>query len=475
MPFGRKARTVRAYEYGCLAPTEGEARAIEEMYKRVRLWNQLVELDQRYDGQREAIIAPFVTSAGDKERKAQRRAAFKREDVKATLQALDKEEYEEARVLWLASQLYWVNHEEVKLAWQQARRRPGKLRFHSFRCEPGKLSVRWQTGLATREAFGANSLLRLAPVPPEAYTVSMRGERRRLARSTVSIRVASQDRQPVWLILPCVLHRPLPDGLIRSASVLRERVGRQYRWKLILIVETALTPAIPAGKADASISIKLCWTQTFEGLEVARWVDSEGQSGVILLPSDWLEQKRKVDDIKAIRRHHFNNILMALKGWLAGREIPEWLQEETRGIGQWKSEGRLHRLLRVWSANRFAGDEEAYEVQLQEWHKRDIHLGDYQMHLDDQLLRRRREIYRIAAARIAERYGRVSLDDMDLSQLARRAKVGEKGYMPEAIRHNRYLAAPSQLRLAIRNACQRNGIEVAGLRDKKQGESSGNS
>jgi len=456
------------------------------MHKRLTLWNQLVELDHRYDDKREAVVAPWITMPGsfdyfeaerrkakeqgdeirlgelskqEKEWKRQRRETFKLESVKEQLKVLDQEEYEEARTLWLASTLYWVNHEEVKLAWQQARKKPGQLRFHSWRNENGKLSVRWQTGLPASEAFGGQSLLFcLTPVSEAAYLSPIRSERRKAARSVVSIRIASENRQPVWLTLPCVLHRPLPaDGLIRSASVIRERIGTKYRWKLIVLVESA-SSAEHRKCGSGTVAFKISWRIRPGGLRVAYWQDDRGQGGEYALPAEWRQAMEKVKDLGAIRKQHFNAFLEIFKAWLAKYKGPEWLQETTTSVGQWRSEGRLHSVVYALRKTRFDGDENLF-AQLEDWHKRDRHLGEYEVNLRDQAITWRREEYRIFAAALAQRYERVITEHFNLSRIAQKTED-----VADRIRYQRILSAPSILRQAISNAIRREGGEYIELK-----------
>ena len=97
--------------------------------------------------------------------------------------------------------------------------------------------MRYQQGLAVAEVQGADRRLQFDPVNPLAWTSPRRSERRKLARSRVRIRVGSEGREPVWLELPVVLHRPLPeDGTVRSASVICEKVGSRERWRLLVTV-----------------------------------------------------------------------------------------------------------------------------------------------------------------------------------------------------------------------------------------------
>src|SRR5438046_479762 len=42
------AQNYLVYEYGCLAPLQGSATAIDQMFRRNRLWNALVEVERRH-------------------------------------------------------------------------------------------------------------------------------------------------------------------------------------------------------------------------------------------------------------------------------------------------------------------------------------------------------------------------------------------------------------------------------------------
>jgi hypothetical protein len=460
MPYGKKARNVRAYEFGCLdPPIEGEDAAMAQMRGRVKLWNQLVELEHQYHEKRDAIIAPFVVSDDEKTRKAERKAAFKREDVREQLRLLEKEEYEEARKLWLASGLYWCNYGEVTLAWQQAKKRPdGDLHFHSWHNQPGKVVVRFQTGLPVQDAFsGSSNLLKLSAVPDAAYTSPVRAERRKLARSCVSIRVASVDRKPVWLTLACILHRPLPpDGLIRSASILCDRVGLHRRFKLVLVVEEPITrPATP--NRNGTIGIDLGWRRLPTGLRVAFWHDDNGNSGEIILSNYWLNGMTQVDNLRSIRDTKFNEARTTLMQFLARNRdiIPPWLEEQTPNLA--RNPRHLTAVVWHWLHNRFDGDTDIFS-QMNDWRRRENHLHAYEDNLRDRLLRQRREQYRIFAAWIAKNYSIVRLENINLSDIAR-VKGGHGAGLPQPVRRYRQWAGCSILRSTIQNAIIREGVK----------------
>jgi hypothetical protein len=453
MAYGRKAGYIRAYEFGCLPPILGEQEAIEAMTKRTKLWNRLVQLDRTYDVQREMLLMPYITAEGmmnHDEYVKDRREAFKRDEVKQSFAALEKEEYLRARKLCRESGLYWCNYEDVLLSWQKARRGKGELRFHSPSFE-GKVTVRWQNGLPTSKI--ADSRLHLDAVPSEAYTAPRR-ERRRLCRSKVSIRVRSEGRNPVWLSLPCVLHRPLPDGLLRSASVIRERIGMRWRWKLILSIKLP-TKEQPIKREGPEISLDIGWRKLPAGLRVCYWHDDSGQTGELVLPNHFLNGMQKVEDIRSIRDKHFNSAVKLLADWLSHNHnsVPDWLEQATENLSRWHSTARLASLVLRWRDNRFTGDEKIFE-QIEEWRKRDKHLLEYEANLRDKLIKRRREIYRVFAADIAKRYARVKLEKFNISKVAR-----DKELVQPAQRQ-RVLAAPSVLRLAIASSVGREGGEI---------------
>jgi transposase len=137
--------------------------------------------------------------------------------------------------------------------------------------------------------------------------------------------------------------------------------------------------------------------------------------------------------------------------------LPDWLQEATKTLRQWRSQSRLASLALHWREERFDGDHDAYQA-IEDWRKQDKHLYEYESNLRDKLHRRRRELYRCFAAEMARCYtGGAVLAELNLARAARRRKEGD---LPPPIRHNRQLASVSSLRLALHNACGRESVPV---------------
>lgn len=435
----------RVYEYGCRVPVAGAVEAGDQMYRRHRLWNALVEIDHRY----QEVVRDVCGELKYREAKADPQKA-------AALDAAEQIRRVAVKQAQADSGLYWCNYDDVIAAYNAARRKPGELRFHRWRGD-GKVSVRYQTGMPVAEAFSADTRLQFDQVPDEAYTHPVRAERRRLSRSVVRLRVGSERRLPVWLELPVVLHRPMPpDGSIRSAAVLRERLGTHDRWKLVVTVETGDVPG--AARAAGSIGIDIGWRRLPSGLRVCAWADNRGASGEVILPNGWLDERHKVDDIRSIRDQHFNSARSALLAWLKGETVPAWMQEETATLASWRSTSRLARLTLRWRGERFDGDEAGYALA-EAWRVKDRHLLEYEANLRDQLQRDRRERYRVFAAWVARTYGTVRLEAFDLRDVAEVPEDADE-CLPLPVRQYRTLAAVSVLRLALEQACAREGAVV---------------
>ena len=450
MPFGHQARTVRAYSYGCGRPTEPTT-AIAIMRQRNDLWNGLVEVEQRARKAKDDLISREmgVDVAVDARKKVLARA-----NVREQLRIIDQGAQTEARNLAREAPLHWMNVDDVLLSWNQARRRRDTPRFHRWTGE-GKITVRWQNGLPVAKIAGTDTRLQMDPVDPTAWNDARESVRRKGLYRTMRVRIDSERRAPVWLEIPIYLHRPMPtEGIVRSVSILRERTGTHDHWRAVFVVElpeaTAALAEEPAHPANA-VSVDLGWRQVDEGLRVGVWKGSDGASGEVVLPTEWLDAMRKVEDISSIRDQRFNQEKAALAAWLGAIKAPEWLREESHSIQQWRSAGRLAALVLRWREHRFKDDELIYGA-LEEWRKRDRHLLEWEANLRDQLLHRRQWIYRQEAATLARRYNQVIVEDFDLSQAARVKKNGTGGDLPRAARYQRVLVACHSLRQALVNA-----------------------
>jgi hypothetical protein len=519
---------IRAYQYGCLEPIAGREVLEDQLRRANRLWNVLVEIERRHrDRYRELLAVDSAAAAADdavkaamteiaamrESIKAKRKRARKNVEIDdgtkarlaaaraqlAELVATAKQARAEARARLkdqlhdleterraavkaarqaaAADGLYWGTYNAVIASYETGRQRAlrsgAELRFRRYTGEGG-ITVQIGGGLPTDQVFGSHGQLQIDPLPEGAFTHPSRGERGRRQRTCVRIRATSTGRDPVWVELPMVMHRPLPPGMIKEARLTRVRVATHWRYRLSIIVDEPDVMRHPA--CTDAVALDLCWRQVSSGIRVGFLADDAGRLSVlaglpgvavgdagstaqIVLPDSLLSALRRCDELRSIRDGNFNAARDELAAWLNTATIPDWLRERTTTLPQWRSAARLAALVLAWREGRFPGDDEIY-ARLEAWRKQDKHLYEWQENLREKLLLRRREMYRVIAARLAQTYGRIVLEDIDLRQFAIQSEPEEGPRDENEARRQRMLAAPSQLRAEIERAAMAAGVEV---------------
>ena len=507
--FGRKSKGfIQMYEYGCRnRPVAGLDVALDQMERRIRLWNRFVEIEreirrkarlllsneaeQREIGELRTRISTLRSSILAR-RKTEGRNSAAIEDLrkavlesrtelaalmtrvkltrnervirsKAAFKALQTERAEQVKQAQRDSMLYWCNYDDVRHAYEVARvrvmREGTELREHHWNGS-GRISVRFQRGLPVHTAFTRRGLrLQIEPVREEAWTASVRNVRRKLSRSRVRIRVAStpNSQLPVWFEIPVVIHRPLPqDGIIRSAALIRERLALSWRYRLILTVARANPPARVSGERP-SVGIDIGWRVTPVGLRVAFWADTLGSHGDLVIPPSDLAQSAKIRDLWSVLDKHFAEIRAAVLAWSVAHQIPEQLLPHFGRVAESQLRASLLRLLDEWQRNRISGDDEIFE-RLLTWRKKHIHLWTWAVNLRDQLTRRRLEHFRHFAATLVKQYETIFLEKFDLRWFSRISppEVATRSFGGKF----RVIAAPGILRQVIENAGRRTAVRV---------------
>jgi hypothetical protein len=364
-----------------------------------------------------------------------------------------------------AEGLGWGTCLLVGKAMEEARKGHMDPKFHGSP-DVGRVGVQVQGGMPVSKLFGEGTLVRLAPVPEGAYALP-RSERERATRSRVMLRVGSQDkRAPVWLELPVILHRPLPeDGVVKWAWILRTRVGNRYRHELQLSVEAPSFGSVaPEGKDAAAIDIG--WRLVdrdapTDQLRIGYYVDSKGNATEIRLPADVSDRLSQCDALRATREGKFNEAIKLLTAYMKNTSsvLPEWFVAATLTIPHWKSFRRLIRLVQTWSERRWKGDESIYAA-LVEWGKKEKHLYAWEADGRAGALARRKDFYRNTARVISMRIGALVLEDFDLRPMARLPQPEGEPVAPQVQRRNRHAVALSEFRSILKAACKAQGVPV---------------
>lgn len=432
----------------------------EELRQAIRNRRQRARADVPADEEKAALTPLWPQLKAAREPwKAARKAALETEPIKAALAEINQANQDEQKALRATSGLYWGTYLTVEQGMMRARQSPTPPRFESWTGD-GTLAVQCQHGLPVADLFsGRDTRLRLDPVDLDTLQYGTRGERRRAGRTKLWFRVGSEGREPVWAVLPMILHRPLPkDGKIKWAHLIRTKVGPGERWDVQFTVETPDPITLPKTGSGAA-GIDVGWRLVADGLRVAYLADDADQQEELVLPAAVLGAFAKVEDLRSIRDQAFNETRARLAEFMRAGPMPEWLQSATTHLHAWRSPDRLARLVRTWQDRRYEGDETVYTT-LEAWRYHDFHLSEYEANLREQVHRRRQDLYRVWAARIAERYAVVVLEKFDLRRMARQKPAEDGVEEHQEARHQRRIAAVSTLRQCLREACAKRGALV---------------
>ena len=298
--------------------------------------------------------------------------------------------------------------------------------------EEGLIAVQLQGGLTSPELLGGKD-----------SRVRLLGDGR---HRDLWIRVGSEARDPVWATFPIRYHRDLPEGAtIKRVRVHRRKVATHhiYSAQLVLSEPPAPLPIPTLG----TVGIDVGWRRfPGEGMRVAAWADDAGQHGELRVPERLLTRWQKVDDLRSIRDKNFNVALKVLvEARKAATAWPPDLLRETTHLHAWESPARLAALIWRWRTQRFDGDGALYDI-MEAWRKQDKHLYEWECNQRENVLRSRREIYRLFAKSMA-RYRTVVVERLDLTDFAEHPAPGEAKEAPElvAARGRRHFAALSEL------------------------------
>ena len=379
--------------------------------------------------------------------------------------------------------LWWCNRDTVLLSWRSHWRDAHRLCFHR-NTDGGTVTIRQSGGWSVDDlmagTFAEKGYIRLSKVDTTSWYLP-RAKRRNACRTPLRLWITADERgkNPSFADLLVFIHRPLPaGGTVQQVDVVRERVSNRWRWSVIFLVKLPKKDA--PERLPGIVALDLGYRRLADGrLRVAVWRDDAGHSGEIALDLGWLSERAKTDNLRSIRDDSFNVARDVLMTFLRTNTVPIWLQQETKTLAQWQSPARLAILLRHWQDRRFSGDDEIVAILSNAWEAgsgrrfdwlaRNLHLWQYEAFLRDQLIRRRRELYRCFATTLARQYGTILIEDVDWAKLIRRKKRGTAATDPDeqsaravedVANRMHFWAASAELESIITNAVKREGGEI---------------
>lgn len=496
--------------YGLLAPEDWGEDCEAELQRMTRLWNRLVEIDR---GHRAAYVAataddPVVTEIESRlaaarnrrdeavaERRRRWRAARRRletpeldaaaataraeigelrpqakdarraarEARRPRLQALEDDRRAAVKEARRHSGLYWPNYNAVIAAYERARKRAMRegreLRFRSHD-GGGRLVCQIQGGMDADELFaGARSQVRVAPVPQAAWTSPRRGERRRLARTSLTMTVHRRGRGNRTVTWPMVMHRPLPEGArIKEVTIARRREADGWRWSASFLCRAPATEKA-AAPADAC-GIDVGWRRTPTGLRVAVVAHGDGRLEHVHLDESAIAMDRHLDAVRSARSRSLQALLAELRplDWTGAPPPLDDLGPAVVGA-QRIGFGRAAALAHAWRERPHWHPREQAEAL--RWQRRDKALWQEHAGLARRLRGRRRDLYRRLAARLCHGHGVIGLPDVDWRWIGRRERPdGEANEVARRSGRSRRLAAPGELLATLRATAAREGVAV---------------
>ena len=303
--------------------------------------------------------------------------------------------------------------------WRGGDRWPGERGFR----EPLTFTFQVQGGMSADETFsGRMRQFSIDRPDPDAWTHPSRGERHRRQRTTARIAIYPTESGGYRLLdVPVLMHRPMPDAArIKSATLQRKRQGALWRWQLSLTCELpAATPREP--RADRVCGIDFGWRLRPDGslrTAVISWGDEHEE---IALPHDWMDEFDRAEAWLSELDSEARETL----DWLRDRaatlgDIPDGLRERIADlIGNRLSGARALGHLTAWWSRTYPDRASDHLARLLEWSRDDLRDRASRANWIARLVRRRRELYRVAAARIAAHASVVGIDATTLTEAAR--------------------------------------------------------
>lgn len=521
MKRSRDDTTSAVYAFGCGEPTSGIEWVMAEHAKQRAMWDALVHADNRaeraiWSSAREvpeidALISEIDALSGriseavkarkaarakvrakvdtpeiDAEiatlsdaRKPARKALWPllatwRKENKDTLKAIEQARRDENKAIRQASGLHWGNYNRVIDSFERGRKlaktRGGRMRFSDPTRTDGVLAVQIQRGPSGLGcSFGEIMAGRIAqivihPVPSDIGEHG-RSERRKMARTTMSLRVDAAGHR---VELPVTIHRlPPPDARIKSAQLTWRMEGERMRWQLALTVSSP-TVAI-AHDSRKACGVDVGWRkQPDGGLLVATLMNTDGKSRRYALPRAWMTG---MDQVERLTEHVDDATLEMAKEW--HEQVADLPDDLRRPLMGWRPKlgarhvdcAALHAAIKA-RIEAVKGTDARADVpaSIRHWYDRYRHLLVWRDNLRVKLIRQRREHYRLWAREIASEHALIGVEKIDLAEMARtKTRAPEDGDNPlhQAARAQRQRAAVYSFMQELKHQAAKAGAEIA--------------
>ena len=319
----------------------------------------------------------------------------------------------------------------------------------------GQIGMQIQGKAPASSLFDGDTRIQIDPVDARAWMESTpRGERRRLSRTRLRVRIGSNGRAPIWAEWPMVMHRGFPRGaIISGCTVNRWMAADRDVWSVQITVDVPDT--VREDINERVIALDLGWRHHRDGdLRMAYWRDNAGGDGEVLMPVSIRERLDLANRIRGYRDKNQDELQVWLISVFRDRaSLPHELREYIVALHQWEAPAKY---VSLWK--RF-GDLLTPEVnaRLEAWCHRDRHLWQYEVGARQGAIRCRNDAYWCYAKELSQKYDAVVIEKFDLRRVIEKPPVEErkekedlKARREKEAQKNRVCGAPSKLRDRIR-------------------------
>jgi hypothetical protein len=320
------------------------------------------------------------------------------------------------------------------------------------------------------QAFDANSGAAFFITVQDADGEKTSKRSRRLVKALAHLQIGTGEAK-TYFSLPVTLHRPFPEGsTFKSVSAKHERVGKHYRWSLLVTVDF---PAPEPAHGKGVVALDPGWAMgtlpAADGrLRVGALTNEAGEFKELALPPEYMSQVEQARRLQSIIDKETNVLIPKVQEWLDKHsdqsELRAHFQSALLAHGnakrrQREAGGFRHLIKAEWAIRNGAKqDDPALRTALEGWYKSFRHHDEWMRNLADQNDARKLHLYRNWAAQAAKMYHTVVIDDCDLRKAAE-APAAEKD-KAQVAGGQRQVAAPSLLVGAFVNAFQSAGGDV---------------
>jgi hypothetical protein len=356
----------------------------------------------------------------------------------------------------------------------------------------GRVGIQLPDGLKADELFnGSNSRLGITIEPfPAGSEGRSKWWKARNTRAVVRLQVDSKDRKPIYVNVPIIYHRPLPDGfIIKRAWLLARRENTRLKYEIQLTLESP--PDLVLAPKGSMCAINLGWRHLDNGmLRIGYLVGSDGRTRDFTIDKSEIDKIDFSSSLQSIRDKQFDVAKECTKSVLSSAtDAPDWALHGIEHISQWKDHGRLSRFTKslldesalssiiydLWSVwknehlsqqpkmDLFATFHETQEFCLRSgivgnirqlavylffWSQKDKHLAVWSHDQRNKAYGRRDDHFRIWAKWIDSNYEKIIFEDDRLKKSAAKAEDGETE-PGNGFRKERSKAAPGYFKEAV--------------------------